>query len=59
LSSNRKTQEKDERAHVELFISLARLTSAQPAYGDKPDCVLHLPDGRKVALEHREMDRSS
>lgn len=53
MSSNRRAQERDEKAHIELFISLAGLTGAKPAYDDKPDCVLHLPDGRKGLLHRR------
>ena len=52
-SKNRLLQQATERGHIELFLELARLP-ATVELGDRPDCILVLPN-RRVGLEHREL----
>ena len=52
-SKNQLLQQATERRHIELFLAMAGLRAViEP--GDRPDCVLVLPDGR-VGLEHGEL----
>ena len=52
-SKNLFLQKDTERRHIELFLELAGLR-ATIELGDRPDCVLVLPDVR-IGLEHREL----